>query len=122
MTLSAARVQADRFGTARQAAEQTGAVIVLKGAGTVVTEPGGPPWVNLTGNPGMACGGMGDVLSGLLGGLLARGLAPLEAARLAVYLHGRAADLAARRASQESLTAGDVASALPGAFTELTSF
>jgi NAD(P)H-hydrate epimerase len=112
-------VQADRLRAAREAAERTGATVVLKGCGTVVARTGAPLAVNATGNPGMATGGMGDVLAGLLAGLLAQRLAPFDAARAAVYLHGRAADLAAWQGARPSLTARDVIAALPLAFRDI---
>jgi len=74
---------------------------------------------NTTGNPGMATGGTGDVLTGLTGSLLSQKLAPWDAARLAVYLHGRAGDLAAERLGQESMLARDLVTYLPQAFQEL---
>lgn len=112
-------VQGDRFNVARQVAEETSAVTVLKGAGTVVAEKGRPLNVNLTGNPGMASGGMGDVLSGLTAGLVAQGLAPFDAARAGVYLHGRAGDNVAWRTSQAGMIAGDVIGELPSIFREI---
>jgi NAD(P)H-hydrate epimerase len=115
-----AAVQRDRKATARRAVTETGAVVVLKGAGTVVAGPDGTAAVNLTGNPGMAAGGMGDVLGGLLGGLAAQGMAAGDAARAAVYIHGRAGDTAARAGSPATLTAGDVIAALPLVFRELS--
>jgi NAD(P)H-hydrate epimerase len=124
--LSTADVQADRVGAARRAAAETGAVAVLKGHQTLVAAPDGAVWVNPTGNPGMATGGTGDVLTGLLAGLLAQGLDPLDAARLGVYLHGLAGDLAVDRRGREgrqgeaSLAAGDLIDALPQAFSHLT--
>ncbi len=115
-----ATVQTDRFQVARDAARQTGATVVLKGHGTIVAQPDGRASVNPTGNPGMASGGMGDVLAGLLLGLLAQGMTPADAARAAVFLHGRAADIAAWQSSQMSLTAGDVIEALALAFRDVT--
>ncbi|HOW96635.1 MAG TPA: NAD(P)H-hydrate dehydratase [Kiritimatiellia bacterium] len=113
-------IQQDRHAAARAAAESTGAVVVLKGAGTLVAETGKPVQMNLTGNPGMATGGTGDVLAGLAAGLLAQGLTPYDAARLAVYLHGRAGDTAALHKSQAGLTALDVLDELPYAFREIS--
>ena len=106
-------VQKDRCGAARAAAEETRCTVVLKGAGTVVAQQGKPTAINLTGNPGMATGGSGDVLGGLLVSLLAQGIEPYDAARAAVYLHGRAGDLVAWRRSQMGLTAGDLIRELP---------
>jgi NAD(P)H-hydrate epimerase len=95
---TAARVQADRFAAARELQARYGGVVVLKGAGTLV-EAGGtrPPGVCTEGNPGMASGGMGDVLTGLVAGLLAQGLDAPDAAETAVCVHGEAADRAAGR-------------------------
>ena len=115
-----ADIQADRLGRAVRLAKETGSTVVLKGAGTIVAEAEGPPAVNLSGNPGMAKGGMGDVLAGLLGGFLACGMSPSGAARAAVYLHGRAGDYAAWRSSQIGLTAGDVIDELANVFKEVT--
>lgn len=106
----------DRWAQARHAAEKTGKTIVLKGAGTVVAEPGHKLAVNLTGNPGMATGGSGDVLAGLLTGLLGQGMGTFDAATTAVYLHGTAGDIAAYGFTQPALTATDIIEALPDAF------
>lgn len=115
----AATVQADRVGSARAAAALTGALVVLKGAGTIVTTREGSAFINMTGNPGMARGGSGDILAGLLAGLLAQGIAPLDAARAGVFLHGRAGDMAAWRSSQSGMVAGDIIGEIPYAFREL---
>ena len=109
-------VQEDRFGMARMAADKLGATVVLKGAGTLVAAPGQTMAVNLTGNPGMAAGGSGDVLGGIIAGLAAQGIAPFEAACAGVWLHGRAGDLAAAEKSQASLLATDLVEKLPDAF------
>ena len=114
----AADVQADRLETARRAARETGALVVLKGQRTLVCRPDGTAAVNPTGNPGMATGGTGDVLAGVLGALLARH-DPWTAATAAVYLHGLAGDLAAASAGPESVVAGDLAAALPSAIRGL---
>ncbi len=118
--VTAADVQADRVAAARALADRSGAVVVLKGAGTLVAQRGRALHVNVTGNPGMAKGGAGDVLSGLLGGLLAQGYDPFAAACAAVYVHGRAGDLSAWRRCQVSLTAGDLIEELPYAFRDLS--
>lgn len=109
-------VQADRVGTALSTARDLRCVTVLKGAGTVVCQPDGHPHVNMTGNPGMACGGSGDALAGLLAGLLAQGIGPFDAARLAVHAHGMAGDIAAWRRSQAGMTAADLVDAIPCAW------
>jgi NAD(P)H-hydrate epimerase len=112
---SVAEVQADRIASARRLAAETGAVVALKGARTVVAGPGGEVALNPTGNPGMATAGTGDVLTGIAGGLLAQGVAPVAALRAAVYLHGLAGDVAAETRGEAGLVAGDVADAVPAA-------
>jgi NAD(P)H-hydrate epimerase len=110
-------VQADRAGRARAFAEAFGVVLLLKGAGTVVTD-GRQVYVNTTGNPGMATGGSGDVLSGLLGALLATGLEAFSAAVLGAYVHGLAGDRARDVRGETSLIATDLVDFLPAAFLE----
>jgi NAD(P)H-hydrate epimerase len=112
-------VQADRLGSARRLADATGAVVVLKGHHTVVAEPGGAAAFNSTGNPGMATAGMGDVLTGIVGAFLARGIPARDAARLAAYVHGDAGDRAAASRGQEGLIATDAVGALPAALSAL---
>jgi len=118
--ISAADIQKTRFKVAEEAVKRLGCVVVLKGAGTLVAEEGSPLSVNMTGNPGLARGGMGDVLAGLLGGLLAQGMTNHDAARMAVYLQGRAADRVAWATSQAGMSASDVVECLPVAYSELT--
>ena len=117
--LTVREVQADRIGLAERVANTTGATVVLKGSGTVVASPGHRPAINLTGNPGMAKGGCGDALAGLLAGLLAQGIAPFEAACASVYLHGRAGDRAAWRLSQTGMKTGDLIEQLPQVFRDV---
>jgi len=95
--------------------------LLLKGSRTIVAEAGRPLSYNTTGNPGMATGGMGDVLTGVCSGLLGAKLSPNDAARVGAWLCGRAAELALSRggASEESLLPGDVLGQLGAAFTEL---
>jgi len=121
--ISSADVQADRLAAARRAAAETGAVVVLKGHRTLVASEAGT-WINPTGNSGMATGGVGDVLTGLLAALLAQGLEPLDAARLGVYLHGLAGDLAVDASGIEDpalakLTASDLIDHLAAATRRL---
>lgn len=113
-------VQAERRKAALDAAAASGAVVVLKGAGTVVAARNMPPHINLTGNPGMATGGTGDVLTGMLGGLLAQKLTPFGAACAAVWLHGRAGDQVAWRTSQTGLYAGALIDELPHVFRSVS--
>ena len=112
-------VQRDRVGVARGFAASHGVHLVLKGADTVIAGPDGRVLINPTGNPGMATGGTGDVLTGILGGLLARGIDVAQAAPAAVYLHGLAGDVAAERVGQEALIASDVIESLGEAFRRL---
>ncbi|HOX44798.1 MAG TPA: NAD(P)H-hydrate dehydratase [Myxococcota bacterium] len=112
---TAADIQADRLGAARQLAAQAGAVVVLKGAHSVVADPDGTAFLVPTGNPGMATAGSGDVLTGVLGALLGQGLGAAEAACVGAFLHGRAGDLAAAARGQRGLVAGDIAAHLPDA-------
>lgn len=106
----------ERHKKQRDFASKYKVIVVLKGAYTGIATPEGPYWINTTGNPGMATGGSGDVLTGLVTGLLARGLSPESAAIAGVYLHGLAGDLAAEASSQESVIAGDIIRHLGGAF------
>ncbi len=103
----------------RKNAQEHGVFILLKGAHTSIACPDGECWFNTTGNPGMATGGAGDVLTGIITGLLAQGYPPKSAALLGVYLHGLAGDLAAMALSQEALTAGDLVDFLGKAWLEL---
>ena len=104
---STAQIQGDRRRAARSFAGRTGAVVVLKGAGTVVADAE-RIYVNETGNPYMASGGAGDVLTGMIAGLLARGLAPFDAARTAAYWHGLAGDRAPSAVGPGAVTATDL--------------
>jgi len=114
-----ADVQADRLAAARRAARLACAVVVLKGRRTLVAAPDGDVHVNPTGNVAMATGGTGDVLTGILAALLAQGLPALDAARLGVYLHGLAGDLAVEAAGPRGFAAGDLVEHLGAAFRRL---
>lgn len=111
-------VPADRSETATRMASRTGAVIALKGAGTVVADAG-RAYVNTTGNPGMATAGSGDVLTGITAALMGQGLDNFDSTVLAVYTHGLAGDIAAERLGQISLMATDIVDALPQAFMKI---
>jgi hydroxyethylthiazole kinase-like uncharacterized protein yjeF len=117
--VAVADVQRDRIAVARHFATAHRVHVVLKGAVSVVAAPDGTVLLNPTGNPGMASGGTGDVLTGVAGAFLARGIPPGEALAAAVYLHGLAGDVAAERVGEESLIARDVIGALPEAFGRL---
>jgi NAD(P)H-hydrate epimerase len=111
---STAEVQAARLAVVHDVARRLGAVTVLKGRRTLVADPAGRVAVNPTGNPGMATAGTGDVLAGL-GGVLLAGHDPWLAAGAAVFLHGRAGDLASARVGEAGLVASDLVDALPAA-------
>lgn len=116
MGCTAADVQADRVDCAVKAAERSGAVIVLKGAGTIVCSNKRHISLNRTGNAGMGAGGSGDVLGGVVSALVAGGIMPYNAACAGVFVHGLAGDISAFAGSQTGLTAGDLARSLPHAF------
>jgi len=103
-----AAIASNPVAVARQTAEELGQVLVLKGAPTVVASPTGEVFINSTGNAGMATGGSGDVLTGIIAGLAGQGLDPLRAALLGVYLHGMAGDLARDKLGEWSMLAGDI--------------
>lgn len=111
--LSTKEVQADRIGTAREFSDDTGATVVLKGAGTVVAASDGATYINPTGNPGMATAGMGDVLAGMLASYLGQGLDLSAASRAAVFLHGMAGDRAESEKGARGLLASDLIDILP---------
>jgi NAD(P)H-hydrate epimerase len=121
--IETSEIQKDRVATARRAAVETGAIVVLKGSQTLIASPEREVWINSTGNPGMATGGSGDVLTGLVAGLLAQreafALDVVDAVLLAVYLHGLAGDLAAAKLGEQALSAGDLLDFLPAAFAHL---
>jgi hydroxyethylthiazole kinase-like uncharacterized protein yjeF len=112
-------INAHRIDAAREAARITGCVVVLKGFQSLIAEPGGHVNVNPTGNPGMATGGMGDVLGGMIAALLARSIDPFDAAIAAVYLHGFTGDILKDEMGDTGLTAGDLAERIPLAIKRL---
>ena len=112
---AAVDISRDRVGSARSAAVDMGVTIVLKGAGTVVASPDGKVSMNPNGNPGMATAGSGDVLTGVIAGLMAQGMDTRAAAILGVYIHGLSGDIAADAVGQHSVIAGDLVLHLPTA-------
>lgn len=119
--MNASEVAAGRESVAFEFADRYSCVLVLKGRNTLVAGPGRGksvrgPYVNTTGNSGLASGGTGDVLSGLIGGLMAQGMDPLDASLLGVYAHGLAGDLAAAAKTGRGMIASDVINALPDAW------
>ena len=117
-----AEIQKNRLEVAREFAVEYGVVLVLKGAGTVTALPSGKCYLNPTGTPGMASGGSGDVLTGIIGGLICQGIDTPEAAWAGVYLHGRAGDLAARMSGEYGMIAGDMLGSLPDAIEEIVNW
>lgn len=114
--LSVEKVQKARKKNASAFARRHGVTLVLKGHGTVVADERGRTYVNTTGNPGMATAGTGDVLSGMIAALIGQGIAPFEAAKYAVYLHGLAGDLAAGEKTQPGMIASDLIAMIPEAW------
>ena len=118
--LSIAEIQAHRLEVARDFAREHELIVVLKGHRTLIAAPDSTVWVNPTGNPGMATGGTGDILTGMVAGLIAQHPQhPLEATALAVYLHGLAGDLASESVGENSLVATDLVRFLPQAFAQM---
>ena len=109
----------DRVTAARKFSMTYGCLLVLKGHRTIVSLPDGEVFVNTTGNSGMAKGGSGDVLGGILVSLLAQGMHPVKAAACAVWIHGRAGDLCAQSLGERGMTPSDMIRALPKVFQEL---
>lgn len=116
-----AEIQQWRLAITERAARDWGVVLLLKGASTIVAAPDSKVYINTTGNPGMATGGAGDVLTGIIAGLIAQGLNPFDAAGAGAYLHGLAGDLAVRQKGCRGLLAGDILDFLPDAILETES-
>jgi hydroxyethylthiazole kinase-like uncharacterized protein yjeF len=115
--LTVAAVQRDRIDFARTFAREHELIVVLKGHRTLTAQPDGTVWVNTTGNPGMATGGTGDILTGMVAGLIAQNPECIvEAVIAAVHLHGLAGDVARESMGEHSLVATDLVKALPEAF------
>ena len=109
------KIQSNRLETARSFAQTHHVWLILKGAHTILAEPEGTLFINPTGNEGMATGGTGDVLAGMLGGFISQGLDPLEASKVGVYLHGLAGDLAGVLKGTRGMIAGDLIACIPQA-------
>jgi ADP-dependent NAD(P)H-hydrate dehydratase / NAD(P)H-hydrate epimerase len=121
--LTVVAIQRDRINVARSYAREHGLILVLKGDRTLVASPDGEIWVNTTGNPGMATGGTGDILTGMVAGFIAQNSNRiLEAVCAAVHLHGLAGDLARKTLGEHSLIATDLLTALPQAFFRVRDF
>jgi NAD(P)H-hydrate epimerase len=111
--LTVKEVQEDRIGVSRGFSQSTRAFLVLKGYRTLIATPEGEIFVNPTGNPGMASGGTGDVLTGMIGGLVCQGIDILRSLQAAVYLHGLAGDRVAAEKGERSLVAMDMVKKIP---------
>lgn len=120
LDVEVSEVISNRFTKINDWARELGAdVLVLKGAPTVIAGPDTPIYINRTGNNGMATGGSGDVLTGLISGLLAQGLSAMDSARLGVYIHGFAGDLASAELGARGMIAGDIIDCIPEALLDL---
>jgi len=118
--MNTSAIQRDRINVARSFAREHDLILVLKGDRTIVANADGEVWVNTTGNPGMATGGTGDILTGIVAGMLAQNpQRELEAVLAAVYLHGLAGDIAWESLGEHSLVATDLVKALPEAFSRV---
>lgn len=115
---SIAEVQANRLETAQEFARRYGVGVVLKGARTIIADPAGQAFINPTGNPGLASGGTGDVLTGMIAGLASQGLSLTDASRLGVFLHGMIADRVAASIGEMGLTAMDLVAGIAPALKE----
>ncbi|MBX9877002.1 MAG: NAD(P)H-hydrate dehydratase [Candidatus Obscuribacterales bacterium] len=117
--LSTQEIHENRIESALKGAKEFDTVVVLKGAHSVIAAQTGEVFINPTGNSGMATAGAGDVLSGIIGGLLAQGLTPLDAAVAGTYIHGLAGDIAQSQIGEVGFLAGDIANAVPHALTSI---
>lgn len=116
------QIQENRIVAASDFAKKHGVYLVLKGAGTVIALPDGEIMINRTGNPGLATAGTGDVLAGIMAGLLAQGMKPADAAAAGVYLHGKAADLIVSSTGNQLLTATDIISSIPSTVSFISGY
>jgi len=117
--LSIDEVNSNRIFLASKYANELSSVVLLKGAATVISSVDGEIRINLTGNSGMATAGAGDVLSGIIAGLLAQGMNTFNSASIGAYIHGMSGDIAADKLSEYSVTAGDLIDNIPYAFKNI---
>lgn len=113
-------VQADRINVALDFSTKFNVYLILKGARSIISSPQGGIFINTTGNAGMASGGMGDVLTGIIGGLLAQQIDPVDACKLGVFVHGLAGDIVAEQNGEAGIIASDLANCLPRAIKEIS--
>lgn len=119
INISIKEIEKKRIDIAKNTAKEMNVTVVLKGVPTVIANPEGKIYINTTGNPGMATGGSGDVLTGIIASFIGQGLSPFDASLLGVYIHGLSADIAVTLKGFHGLIAGDIIDALPIAFIEL---
>lgn len=115
------KVQGNRIGIAQNFAKKHHIVVVLKGYKTVIASPSGEVLINPTGNPGMASGGIGDVLTGMIVSLIGQGIPPFDSAKIATYIHGLAGDIALKKSTGFLVTAGNLLENIQKAFGEVIS-
>jgi NAD(P)H-hydrate epimerase len=115
-----ADIQKARVSSAEGLAKKTGAIVCLKGAGTVVATPEGAVFVNPTGNAGLSSAGTGDVLTGMIAGMLSQGYSPVEATTSSVYVHGTTADWIKKRRGESGIIATDLLAEIPGVLNQLS--
>lgn len=118
LSITTSQVQSNRIYTASRFAKQYNVIVVLKGANTVIADSDGEVYINTTGNPGMAKGGSGDMLAGMIASFSAQGISPIDSAICATYLHGAAGDSTVKKLSQHSMTPSDMLENLPFIFLE----
>ena len=118
--MQTAMTETERHKMAKDLRQKTGAITILKGHGTLVALNDDGAYTNTTGNPGMATAGSGDALTGVIVSLAGQGLAPQDAARAGVFVHGMSGDLASEKLGEYGLTASDIADFVPFALKELT--
>jgi NAD(P)H-hydrate epimerase len=121
LDVNVGNIQQDRINCARKVAVDLNVHVVLKGARTVIAHPDGRIFINATGNAGMASGGMGDVLTGIIAGQIVQGFSPESAAHIGVYVHGAAADYLAHTIGPYGYLAGEVMHAVPGEIKKIMS-
>ncbi|MCR4288482.1 MAG: NAD(P)H-hydrate dehydratase, partial [Deltaproteobacteria bacterium] len=118
--ISGSDIQSERLGSAERLAGITGAVVVLKGASTIIADPSGEIFINPTGNPGLSTAGTGDVLSGMIGAFLGMGIRRLSASAVAVYIHGLAADEIKKTTGEAGMLATGLIAQLPAVLNGLS--
>lgn len=121
LKISIEEIEKERILHSQKWAKQLNSTLLIKGNPTVIAQADGTTWLNTTGNDALATAGAGDVLTGLIGGFIAQGLSPLNAARLGTHIHGRAGEIAAEHLGRRSVIAGDILDAVPDAILELES-